>query len=216
VSYAVDNLQLTSADIGARAQEDRKQEDRKAVYDFHPVTPERLVDLERYSLAHGRFRYCSCMRWRLASADYKRSTKEGRIAALDALVQHETPVGVLAYQDGEPVGWVSVAPRETYAALERYKALPRVDDSPAWSVVCFFVDSHERGQGLTLDLLRAAVAYAVSQGAQIVEGYPVEPDARLYTYMGSVATFRAAGFQEVAQGAEGRPIMRYYAERDRG
>lgn len=180
-------------------------------FQYHPVTPQRLADLERFSAAHGKFRYCSCMRWRLASADYKRSTKDSRVAALAALVEQETPVGVLAYRDGEPVGWVSVAPRETYAALERFKALPRLDDAPVWSVVCFFVDRDERGQGLTLGLLRAAVAYAVSQGAEIVEGYPVEPDARLYTYMGSVATFRAAGFQEVARPTTTRPIMRYSA-----
>jgi GNAT superfamily N-acetyltransferase len=180
------------------------------LYEYHPVTPERLADLARFSEAHGKFRYCSCMRWRLASADYKRSTKDSRIAALDALVEHEAPVGVLAYRDGEPVGWVSVAPRETYAALERFKALPRIDDSPVWSVVCFFVDRHERGQGLTLGLLRAAVAYAVSQGAEIVEGYPVEPGPRLYTYMGSPKTFEEAGFQEVARPTEGRPIMRCY------
>lgn len=185
------------------------------VYEYHPVTPERLADLERFSTAHGRFRYCSCMRWRLASAEHKRSTKESRIATLDALVQQEMPVGVLAYRDSEPVGWVSVAPRETYAALERFKALPRVDDLPVWSVVCFFVDRHERGHGLTLGMLRAAVSYAISQGAEIVEGYPVELGARLYIYMGSVATFRAAGFEEVAQPTEGRPIMRYCATAER-
>jgi GNAT superfamily N-acetyltransferase len=185
------------------------------MYEYRPVTPERLDDLARFSETHGKFRYCSCMRWRLASADYTRSTKERRIAALDTLVQQEIPVGVLAYRDGEPVGWVSIAPRETYAALERFKALPRVDDLPVWSVVCFLVDRHERGQGLTLGLLDSAVAYAVAQGAEIVEGYPVEPGARLYTYMGSVAMYRAAGFQEVARPTEGRPIMRYYATRKR-
>jgi len=182
-----------------------------SIYEYHPVIPERLADLARFSEAHGKFRYCSCMRWRLASADYKRSTKESRVARLEALVQQETPVGVLAYRDGEPIGWVSVAPRETYPALERFKALPRVDDLPVWSVVCFFVDQHARRQGLTLGLLRAAVSYAVSQGAEIVEGYPVEPGQRLYTYMGSPATFRAAGFQEVARPTEARTIMRYYA-----
>jgi GNAT superfamily N-acetyltransferase len=183
------------------------------MYEYHPVTRERLADLARFSEAHGKFRYCSCMRWRLASADYKRSTKESRIASLDAHVQQETPVGALAYRDGEPVGWVSVAPRKTYAALERFKALPRIDDRPVWSVVCFFVDRDERGQGLTLGLLRAAVLYAISQGAEIVEGYPLEPGARLYTYMGSVATFREAGFEEVARPTAGRLIMRYYVTR---
>ena len=185
------------------------------MYEYHPITPERLPDLERFSLAHGKFRYCSCMRWRLASADYKRSTKESRVATLDALVQQETPVGVLAYRDGEPVGWVSVAPRETYAALERFKALPRIDDAPMWSVVCFFIDRDQRGQGLTLGLLRAAVDYAITQGAEVVEGYPVEPGARLYTYMGSVATFEKAGFHEVARPTAGRPIMRFYAPAER-
>jgi GNAT superfamily N-acetyltransferase len=186
------------------------------VYEYHPVTSERLADLARFSEKHGKFRYCSCMRWRLASADYKRSTKESRIATLDALVQQEMPVGVLAYRDGEPVGWVSIAPRGTYAALERFKALPRVDDLPVWSVVCFFVDRHERGHGLTLGMLRAAVSYAISQGAEIVEGYPVEVGARLYIYMGSVATFREAGFEEVARSTEGRPVMRYDMTANRG
>ncbi len=176
---------------------------------FHPVTQERLPDLARFSQRHGKFRYCSCMRWRLSSTDYKRSTKESRVAALDDLVRHGTPVGVLAYQDGEPVGWCSVAPRDTYAALERFRGLPRLDDAPVWSVVCFFVASSARRNGVTLGLLRAAVEYAVSQGATIVEGYPVEPGARLYTYMGSPATFLRAGFRDVTPPGQERLVMRY-------
>jgi GNAT superfamily N-acetyltransferase len=177
--------------------------------EFHPVTQVRLPDLARFSERHGKFRYCSCMRWRLASSDYKRSTKESRVAALDDLVCQGTPVGVLAYQDGEPVGWCSVAPRATYAALERFRALPRLDDAPVWSVVCFFVDSRLRHSGLTLGLLRAAVEYAASQGATIIEGYPVEPGPRLYTYMGSPETFRRAGFRDVTPPGQARRVMRY-------
>lgn len=179
------------------------------MFTFHPVTQERLPDLARFSERHGTFRYCSCMRWRLRSADYQRSTREGRIAALDDLVCQGTPVGVLAYLDGVPVGWCSIAPRETYAALERYRALPRLDDTPVWSVVCFFVDSHVRRQGVTLGLLQAAVAYARAEGAIVIEGYPVEPGPRLYTYMGSPATFRAAGFQDVTPPGQSRLVMRY-------
>lgn len=181
--------------------------------EFHPVTVERLADLARFSAQHGKFRYCSCMRWRMTSTEYQRSTKEQRVAALDDRVRTGIPVGVLAYVEGEPVGWCSIAPRETYAALERYRALPRVDDAPVWSVACFFVDSRARRRGITLGLLRAAVGYALSEGAQRVEGYPVEPDARLYTYMGSPATFLQAGFRQVATTAGGRIIMRYTVER---
>ena len=110
------------------------------------------------------------------------------------------------------MGWCSIAPRETYVALGRYKALAPIDAAPVWSVVCFFVDRGARRAGLTRGLLRAAVGYAVAQGAKIVEGYPVDPGARLYTYMGSPATFRAAGFRDVTPRGRERPIFRYRAK----
>lgn len=178
------------------------------MFEYHPVTRERLPDLARFSEAHGKFRYCSCMRWRLTSSEYSRSTKESRIATLDALVAEDIPVGVLAYSEGEPVGWVAVAPREALGALERYRALARVDDRAVWAVTCFFLDRRVRRQGVTLGLLNAAVTYARTQGAAIIEGYPVEP-GKLYTYMGLPATFRAAGFIDVMPEGRERLVMRY-------
>ena len=126
------------------------------------------------------------------------------------MVRHDVPVGILAYADSEPVGWCSIAPRDTYAALERYRALPRIDDAPVCSVVCFYIDRRIRRQGATLGLLRAAVEYAQSKGAEIVEGYPVEPGSRLYTYMGSPSTFLAAGFRDVTPAGQARRVMRYF------
>jgi GNAT superfamily N-acetyltransferase len=176
--------------------------------EFHPVTPDRLPDLTRFSQAHGKFAYCSCMRWRLRSKDYQRSTKAGRTYLLRGWVKAGTPVGVLAYVDGEPVGWCSVAPRTTYDGLERYRKLPRADDAPVWSVVCFFVDSRFRRQGLSEGLLRVAVDYAASQGAEFVEGYPVEPGARSYIFMGSPPTFERAGFEDITPPDQAWRVMR--------
>ncbi len=175
-----------------------------------PVTSDRLADLRRFSERHGKFRYCSCMRWRMRSSQYASASKESRVAELERLVCAGTPVGVLAYAGGNPVGWCSIAPRETYEALERYRALPRLDDCPLWSVTCFFVDRHFRRQGTTLALLIAAVDYAGSQGAVVIEGYPVAPDGKLYTYMGSPATFREAGFRDVTPAGQTRLVMRYF------
>ena len=177
---------------------------------FHPVTPDRLADLKRFSAEYGKFGYCSCMRWRLTSAEYRRSSKAERADALFARVIDGEASGILAYDNELPVGWCSVAPRQSYSALERYRALPRIDSEPVWSVVCFFVSSHYRRQGLTLSLLEAAVDYAASEGALIVEGYPVEPDAPSYTYMGSPNTFLRAGFQDVTPAGQKRVIMRRY------
>ena len=179
---------------------------------FQPVTRGRLPDLARFASRHGKFGYCSCMRWRMTSTDYHESTKEDRSTALAALVTQGKPVGVMAYRGHEPVGWCSIAPRETYEGLERYRALPRLDERRVWSVVCFFVDRHERRQGVTLGLLKAAVAYARSRGARTIEAYPVQPASRLYTYMGSPSTFRKAGFQDVTPRGQTRMVMRYVVD----
>jgi hypothetical protein len=181
---------------------------------FHPVTPARLPELNHFMAKQGKFRYCACMRWRMTSSEFSRSTKEGRAEALEQLACGGTPIGVLACLDQEPVGWCSVAPRECYAGLERYRALPRLDERHVWSVVCFFVGAALRRRGMTLGLLKAAVNYAGAQGAAIIEGYPVEPGARLYTYMGSPTTFRTAGFTEVTPRGQARRVMRYFVKPD--
>ena len=183
---------------------------------FRPVTTESLPDLTEFSQCHGKFRYCSCMRWRMTNADYRRSTKEGRASALEKLVRDGTPVGVLAYCEEAPAGWCSVAPRESYAALERYRALPRIDNAPVWSVVCFFVDRHFRRQGLTRALLKATVDYARSHNARIVEGFPVAPDSPSYTYMGAPETFRRVGFEDATPTGQKRLVMRYTMPTEKG
>ena len=145
----------------------------------------------------------------MTSSAFRRSSKQDRVDALEEMVRAGTPVGILAYDEEQPGAWCSIAPRETYAALERYRALPRIDDSPVWSVACLFVDRRFRRQGLTGSLLRAAVDYARAHNAPVVEGYPVAPDAPSYTYMGSPETFRRAGFVNVTPAGQKRLVMRY-------
>jgi GNAT superfamily N-acetyltransferase len=175
--------------------------------EFHPLTPDRWPDLVQLFEHHGNPGYCWCMTWRATSTEYKLLGTAGRKRALHSLVKAYIPIGILAYRAGEPIGWCSIAPRETYARLEHSTTLKRIDDRPVWSVVCFFISRDMRGQGLALQLLKSAVEYAVSQGAHIVEGYPVEP-GQSYQFMGSPSLFKAAGFREVARAANNRPIVR--------
>ena len=177
---------------------------------FRPVTSDCLSDLKRFSTEHGKFRYCSCMRWRMTSSEFRNSSKSGRIEALNYEVRSGKATGILAYHDSRPIGWCSIAPRSSYAALERYRALPPIDNEPVWSIVCLFIDSQYRRQGLTLRLLEAADEYAASEGALIVEGYPVEPMAPSYTYMGSPNTFLRAGFTNVTPSGQKRMVVRHY------
>jgi GNAT superfamily N-acetyltransferase len=122
--------------------------------------------------------------------------------------------GILAYADGSPVGWCSVANREAYPVLERSWTLKRSDDKPVWSVVCFFAARPFRGKGLMTSLLKAAIDHAKEHSAKIVEGYPVEPKGRRMSesegFTGVVSTFKKAGFVEVLRRSPGRPIMRCF------
>jgi GNAT superfamily N-acetyltransferase len=105
-----------------------------------------------------------------------------------------------------------VAPREVYSALERSRVLQPVDAQPVWSISCLFVKKGFRRQGISAKLLRAAVDFAASQGATLVEGYPSEPTsdkmADPFLWHGIASSFRAAGFKEVARRSATRPIMR--------
>ena len=117
---------------------------------------------------------------------------------------------MLAYVDGKPVGWCAIAPREQYPRLERSRILQPIDECAVWSVTCFFVARAFRRQGLSARLLKAAVKFAHSRGARIVEGYPheVKSSADVFVFTGLLNAFRKAGFKEVARRSKTRPIMR--------
>ncbi len=186
---------------------------------IHPATADRWADLEALFGPRGAYSGCWCMFWRLPNAEFNKINGEGAKAALKALTEKPLAPGMLAYADGQPVGWCSIAPREHYLGLERSRNFKRLDDQPVWSVVCFFVHKKFRRQSVMAALLRGAVAYAKEHGAKIIEGYPTNMHHpllegkqlhRFHGYMGIADVFRAAGFVEVGQAAEGTQlVMRY-------
>src|SRR5688572_26583600 len=98
-----------------------------------PVTPDRWDDFARLFSSTGCPHYCWCTPYR--EPNNQDLTKGQRRAAMRRRIRGGTPVGVLAYADGEPVAWCSVAPRETYVKLERSKTMPRVDDAATWTIL---------------------------------------------------------------------------------
>ncbi len=180
---------------------------------FHPLTPERWDDLEKLFGERGAAGGCWCMWWRLAAKDFNSQKGEGNRRAMKAIVHSGRVPGILAYHEGQPVGWCSVAPREEFPRLDRSRLLKRVDGQAVWSVVCLFVSKPYRRKGVSEALLRAAVDYARSQGCRILEGYAVEPKSDstpdLFGYHGLASAFRKVGFKEVARRSPTRPIMRY-------
>jgi ribosomal protein S18 acetylase RimI-like enzyme len=176
-------------------------------FEAHPVTKERWGDLVEL-FDRPIVRTCFCMYYRKAG-DTGAGDKNRR--AMKALVDGGTVPGLIGYQDGVPVAWVSLGPREDYGRLQRSPIMKPVDDRPVWSIVCFFVDRDARGRGLAARMLRAAVDYARSQGARLLEAYPVDKGVRSHPdnmFFGAKSMYDRAGFKEVARRKSTRPVVR--------
>jgi GNAT superfamily N-acetyltransferase len=183
----------------------------------HPLTPERWPDLETIFNARGCSvaRGCWCMFYRHAGAPDALpkgvSRAQARRAELKALVDDGRPPGLIGYRGKVPVGWVSLGPREEFAKLVRSPVMKAVDDQPVWSIICFVVPSEYRGQGVAQALLAGAVKYAKSQGAKLLEAYPVdthEHSADDAMWFGRKSMYDREGFDEVARRKPTRPVVR--------
>lgn len=122
------------------------------------------------------------------------------------------PLGLLAIEDDEPLGWVAVAPRPTYPRLARSKITASDGGPETWSVTCFFVHRMGRRRGLAGMLLDAAVDYAREHGAAAVEGHPVDTEGERRgsgdLYHGTLEMFLAAGFDLVDRRGTHRALVR--------
>ena len=181
------------------------------------LTPERWPDLEAIFDARGCSvaRGCWCMYYRQSGAAAPPRPGMSRAganrAALKALVDAGRPPGLVGYRGKEPVGWVSLGPREEYAKLRRSPVMKAVDDRTVWSIVCFVVPSACRGQGVATALLDGAIAYARKRGVRLLEAYPVDKSRRSADdsmWFGAKSMYDHAGFSEVARRKPHRPVMR--------
>jgi len=173
-----------------------------------PLGTERFADLEALFGPNGAVQGCWCMYWRRPGKDWSDNVENHRRLAVRAA--GAPPPGLLAYLDGQPVGWVQVGRRTEFERLQRSRNLGPVDDAPAWCVNCFYITRAARGRGVATALLGAAIDLARAEGAAVVEGYPVDrpgsTNADLYT--GTPRLFDRFGFVEVARRHPSRPIVR--------
>jgi GNAT superfamily N-acetyltransferase len=187
--------------------------------EFKPLTSERWSDFELLFGRNGACGGCWCMWWRLTRSEFNRRKGQPNKEAMKAVVESGETPGILAYVEGKPIGWCAVAPRERYPVLSRSRILKPIDNTPVWSITCFFVAKEHRRKGVTVQLLRAAIAHVKRQGGKVVEGYPIEPKTSTmpaaFVWTGLSSAFRQAGFVERTRRSETRPIMRYDIDQNR-
>ena len=186
---------------------------KRARLEVRPLTKETwsdLVDLfsrPGASIARG----CWCMYYRKKGVGSSAAEACKNRRAMRTLVGRDYVPGLIGYEDGRAVGWISLGPREDYEKLARSPVMKPVDDKPVWSIVCFFIDGKSRGKGVASALLDAAIDHARANGASLLEAYPVDKDQRSvsdFLWFGTKSMFDRAGFVEVARRKETRPVMR--------
>jgi hypothetical protein len=182
--------------------------------EVEPATPERWSDLETLFGKNGACGGCWCVFWKLPRKKFDQDKGETNRLLLKNMIDNGETPGLLGYLNGQPVGWISLGPREVFPTLENSRNLKPVDDQKVWSVVCHFIARKYRKKGFTLKLLKGAMDFAQLNGANILEAYPVDPPKEdypdVYLYTGILSTYLAAGFVEVARRSSTRPIVRKY------
>jgi len=181
-----------------------------------PLTPERWPDLERVFGARGCSvaRGCWCMFYRRTGEEpvpAGLTRAQANKKALKALVRKDPPPGLIGYRGKEPVGWVSLGPREDFRKLEKSIVMKAVDDARVWSIICFVVPGEYRGQGVARALLDGAIAYARKRRVKLLEAYPVDKRGKSADdslWFGTKSMYDDAGFVEVARRKPQRPVVR--------
>lgn len=107
---------------------------------------------------------------------FRRLVKEGKVH------------GALAYQDGQPVGWINFDRRVDSTKLNRAPIFRCGDAEEVWAIPCFYVKTGYRGKGVATELLKFAVKSLRRLKTPIIEGYPVKiNDRRFLTLRESLA-----------------------------
>lgn len=165
-----------------------------------PASPALWPALAELFSAGGDPKWCWCQFWRKPGSNWTNTTPDENRADLERLVAEtgtQPAPGLVALEEGRAVGWVGLGPREAFGRLARSRTLPQLPGEAVWSINCFVVARAARRRGVAAALLDAAVAYARDHGAVVIEGYPVDTEARIPSasvYTGTARMFERAGF----------------------
>ena len=190
-----------------------------------PANRASCEDLQAVFGSRGSAAICQCQRYKLAPREaFMSFPAEERARRLNEQTNCGQPnaattSGLVAYLDGEPVGWCAVEPRPAYQGLLRVYRVPwegRTEDkseNSVWAVTCVFTRAGFRRRGIGYALARAAGEFARERGARALEAYPMltKPGDDITwgeLHMGTQSMFAAAGFSEVAHPTPRRMVMR--------
>lgn len=192
-----------------------------AVLEIRPANEATWHDLTTVFGTRGPASRCWCQRYKLKRlenfADQPVEERQSRLREQTDCGHPDARAtsGLVAYLDGQPVGWCAVQPRPEFPGL-RHSPVPWAgrntdrQDPSVWAITCVFARAHHRRQGVSGALVRGAIDFARSRGAVSLEAYPMTTaaiDEELH--VGILSVFLAAGFVEVTRPTTRRAVVRF-------
>ena len=181
---------------------------------FKPLIADNFNDLIILFGEKGACGGCWCMWWRLKNKDYEQSKGIRNKELLENLISNSKPLGIIAYEKNNPIGWCSISPRKSLKRLETSKLFKPIDNLDVWSITCLYVDKKIRNTGLSVRLINQASEFAFKKGATCIEAYPIHSNKNktpdLFAYVGFKTAYLNAGFEPIKQCSKTRLIMRKY------
>lgn len=178
------------------------------------IAPDTMDDLAQVFCGDASAEGCWCMWFVIPVKQYHAAGSDGNRRAMQEMVEHsDQPVGLIAYLDDQPIGWIAVGPRSRYVRAIKtptYRGRDQAEDEAVWLIPCHYVKSEFRGAGYTDELLKAAITLAKNNGAKAVEGFPYTGGKRQSrdTQVGFHSTFSKQGFEVIASPSDKRVVVR--------
>jgi GNAT superfamily N-acetyltransferase len=194
-----------------------------AVITIVPASEATRDDLAAIFGTSGDPATCQCQWFKIAKPDWRGVPRDEPQRRLNAQTRCGHPgssetSGIVAYLDGEPVGWCAIESRSDYVRLQQMR-IPWAgraedkDDGTVFAVTCFVVRKGFRKRGVSRALAAATVDFARERGARAAPGYPmtIEPGKEVMwgqLFVGSVGIFEEAGYSVVSSPTPRRRVMR--------
>lgn len=182
-----------------------------------PLTPELWPDFEALFGPQGACYGCWCTHFRLPPGTRRQNDRLRNKDVIQRRIEAGPPPGLLAFIDGQAVGWMQIGPRADVPEWNNAgrASAPLVSseaaDPAVWAISCFFIRTGARGRGLSHHLVSEGIAFARREGARLLEGCPMrqaQTSKSVGLFVGSERVFERAGFQTVVERKAGRPLMR--------
>lgn len=189
--------------------------------EIRPANEAACGDLETVFGSRGQASRCQCQRYKLLPREsFGSQPVEERISRLRDQTDCGNPggdrtSGLVAYLDGEPVGWCAVEPRPNFPGL-RHSQVPWAgrdedrEDTSVWAITCVFARAGFRKRGIAKALIHHAVTFARERGAAALEAYPMTTKAAIdeELHLGTIGSYLEAGFHELSRPTARRAVVR--------